>query len=811
MALHDATAPPETTAVPRGREPGCEAARRWQLRSTQFALAAGLALLALAIGLVLSGSHPVVASTNSVPVEKTLGYAGAGSSGCQTGGTLPAGTTAVRLSLGANIGPSVALHVFSGSQLVASGTRAAGWGIAESVTVPVRRVPRTVSGVRLCIRLGPETEPVSVLGGVTREPVSPSKTRVVRRSRIEYLRPSRLSWWALLPWVAERMGLGHAASGTWVVFLELALMLAVAALASYLVLRAVGRTPPRLSTGPAPNENPSPAGGNSGKQARRRRVSGAHERLAAGRGVARIAWAKFLVACRRAPRATWALLVEARRGIPRAAWICALIAFLNAACWSLISPPFQVPDEPSHFAYVQQIAENGSLPTGSNSEWSEEQSVVMRALHHLEVRFFPEHIPISSQAEQQRLEEDLSRPLSRSGEGGAGVAASEPPLYYALETIPYALASGGTILDRLELMRLLSALMGGLTALFGYLFVREALPRARWAWAVGGLGIALAPLLAFESGGVTPDALWFAVAAAIFYCLARAFRRGLTWKLAVGIGALLATASFTKLNFIGIVPGIVIGLLVLTLRDVRRTRPGLFAEALRGPRASRGAALGAGARAFAVAAAPAAVALAIGAAPAVLYILVNLARGHSTLGAASQGLHLTGGEFSYIWQFYLPKLPGMATKFPGISPLHVLWFDRSVGLYGWLDTQFANWVYDIALIPAALLAALAIRALFVARSSLRRRLGELATYALMGVGLLALTGAASYTNYPTQAGRFSEPRYLLPLIALFGAWLALSARGGGRRLGAAVGALIVVLVLGWDVFSQLQMIARYYG
>ena len=65
---------------------------------------------------------------------------------------------------------------------------------------------------------------------------------------------------------------------------------------------------------------------------------------------------------------------------------------------------------------------------------------------------------------------------SRTDSGAAGVATSEPPLYYALETVPYTLAGGGTVLDRLALMRLLSALMGGLTALFVYLFLREALP-----------------------------------------------------------------------------------------------------------------------------------------------------------------------------------------------------------------------------------------------------------------------------------------------------------------------------------------------
>ena len=65
-------------------------------------------------------------------------------------------------------------------------------------------------------------------------------------------------------------------------------------------------------------------------------------------------------------------LRETLRRIPRAALLCALIACLNAACWSIITPPFQVPDEPAHFAYVQQLAQNERLPTAGESYSAEE-------------------------------------------------------------------------------------------------------------------------------------------------------------------------------------------------------------------------------------------------------------------------------------------------------------------------------------------------------------------------------------------------------------------------------------------------------
>jgi hypothetical protein len=55
------------------------------------------------------------------------------------------------------------------------------------------------------------------------------------------------------------------------------------------------------------------------------------------------------------------------------------------------------------------------------------------------------------------------------------------------------------------------------------------------------------------------------------------------------------------------------------------------------------------------------------------------------------------------------------------------------------------------------------------------------------------------------------PRYLLPTLALVAAALVLSARGGGRRFGPVAGVLIVVLFFAHNLFSQLQVISRFYG
>jgi hypothetical protein len=482
-------------------------------------------------------------------------------------------------------------------------------------------------------------------------------------------------------------------------------------------------------------------------------------------------------------------LLGSLRRIPAAAWICALVAVVNAACWSVISPPFQLPDEPSHFAYAQHLAETGHLPSSSGGEFPPAEEVALAYLLQRQVRFSQENHTIASRAEQQRLESALSIPLSRSEPGDAGLSASEPPLYYALETIPYALGSGGTLLDRLALMRLLSVLFGGLTALFAFLFLRETLPGERWAWTVGGLGVALTPVLGMMSGAVNPDALLFTVSSSLFYCLARAFRGGLTRRLAIAIGATIAIGCMTKLIFLGLVPGAVVALLALAIREAR----------VSGRIAYR----------------PLALALAIAAAPVCLYLIDDALSGRLTLKVLSAGLGFAGGEHrsidgavAYIWQLYLPRLPGMTPTFHGISGTWI-WFEQVVGKYGWLDTTFAAWVVKAALIPAGLLAVLFVRGLASNRRALRARRVEISVYALMAIGILAIVGIDEYVN--RVPNEYMQLRYVMPLIALGGVGLALAARGAGRRWGPVAGTFIVMLVLAHDLFSQLLVISRYYG
>lgn len=482
------------------------------------------------------------------------------------------------------------------------------------------------------------------------------------------------------------------------------------------------------------------------------------------------------------------------RRVPLAAWICAMIAVLNATAWSVITPPFQGRDEVDHFAYVATLVETGKQPrrTQGGFSYSSQEYTVLNGLHYGEVRFTPYQRSLSSDGQQATLEKDASAKLSLSNSPTANGASTEPPLFYAIQSVPYALG-GGDILVKLQLMRLLDALLGGITALLVFFFVRETVPSARWAATAAAICVALSPMFAFTTGSLNPDALIYPLSAAVFLLLARAFHRPLTIPMAITLGAVLAASLLTYFSLTGVVFGAIVGLLILAARDARWR--GMGRSALKAP----------------------AIAIAIGVSPGVIYGLSNLAKGHPLLGSLTGTGHSLGhssllSELSYIWQLFLPRLPGMTHYFEGISTWREIWFDRSVGFYGWMDTMFPSWVQNLAFVLAIATALLCGAELLRHRTEIRARLPELASYAAIAVGVLVMLGVASYgSDVVEHELAYGEPRYLLPLLPLFAAAIALAIRGAGRRWVPIAGAAMIVLFLGHDLFSQLQVIARYYG
>ncbi len=392
-----------------------------------------------------------------------------------------------------------------------------------------------------------------------------------------------------------------------------------------------------------------------------------------------------------------------RRALPRlpaAAWMCALIALLNAFAWSLIVPPFEGKDEVDHFAYVAQIAEAGTLPSGSSTddEYSPEESLVMEGIDYYGVRFVPHSPAIATAAEQRTLIADVNAGRSRIGTGTAGIATSEPPLYYALQTIPYALASPN-MLAQLQLMRLVGALFAASTALFTFLFLREALPRVAWAATVGA-PVRGAPAAARVHVRERQPGIDAVCGGGRHLLLPRArLRRGLCRRLALALGLLIAIGLLTKLNFVGLALGVYWS---GGARAARRAHAGR-------PR-DRTPALAAG----------------VGLAPVALYALRNLLSGdpdvrHRLRASPGTCAARSGASSATCGSSTCRACPACPTTSRGWRRSRTSGSTaRSASTAGWTRRSRA-WVDNVALVAAAIVALLCARELDQRRHAIGAR------------------------------------------------------------------------------------------
>ena len=168
------------------------------------------------------------------------------------------------------------------------------------------------------------------------------------------------------------------------------------------------------------------------------------------------------------------------------------------------------------------------------------------------------------------------------------------------------------------------------------------------------------------------------------------------------------------------------------------------------------------------------------------------------------------GLLSYTWQFYLPRLPFMQDQFT-YYPLWETWFKGFIARFGWLDYGFPGYSYWVALGVVGGVLALAGAALRRSRAALRSRWPELVSYLAMMAGLLVLIAIAGYRGRIDNGFVFEQARYLLPLLPLYAAIVALAVRGAGRRWAPVAAGVLVVAALGHDLFAQLVTIARYYA
>lgn len=482
------------------------------------------------------------------------------------------------------------------------------------------------------------------------------------------------------------------------------------------------------------------------------------------------------------------------RAIPKSVAGCAGAAAALGLAWALLTPPFQVPDETSHVAYVNYLSQTGKLPVVRPGvpPYSEEERSVLTAIGFDRVIGRPmEKVNLTGQQERQ-LREVERRRFPAPG-GNATTASSNPPLYYLLET-PIALATKqGGLLSQVMAMRLLSvALLVG-SVLFASLFARELLPSSPWTWTAAGLACAFQPTLGFISSGVNPDSLLFCAAAAFFLGVGRMCRHGLSVRRAIAVAGALAVALLTKPIAFALVPvaGVCFAINALKLRH-GWLRP---------------CAIGA-----ATVVAPVALVAIVGAAifdhpyfAAVQSVAANSSHAAGPAGSADS----LAKQLSFQLQLFAPRLPFLTDQIPG-KPLVDIWLNGLVGVFGWVDYGFSPQVLRLATRIFVALIVLMFVALFKARNILTSS-WRLTVCCLLGLAsVAALVGTVDYQAYISGTPRFEQARYLLPLLALYGGLFALAFKSFGNRIGRLVLPFLWMLVVIHTLSALSLTASRYY-
>jgi hypothetical protein len=144
------------------------------------------------------------------------------------------------------------------------------------------------------------------------------------------------------------------------------------------------------------------------------------------------------------------------------------------ALYAILTPPWQAPDEPAHYNYVAQVAEEGCCPVIASGDWD------AAYLEQLKAEQFPDDADLSAIEYEDH----------------------QPPLFY-LAVLPGYLAEDGALLA----LRLASLAIGVGVVIAAYLAGRQVFPRQRTLALAAAAFVAFLPQHVAMMASVNNDSL----------------------------------------------------------------------------------------------------------------------------------------------------------------------------------------------------------------------------------------------------------------------------------------------------------------
>jgi hypothetical protein len=479
---------------------------------------------------------------------------------------------------------------------------------------------------------------------------------------------------------------------------------------------------------------------------------------------------------------------SAWRRVPRSLAILLAIALVEGVAWCIVLPPLQGPDEISHFAYAQTIAETGSIPWRSTEPanpghaYSTEVGVASLCSGMTGLAQNPTARAPASVVDERVCFADLNRlPRGARSDGGFTSADKNPPLYYLYEAVPYLAFRHSTFFTRSFVMRLANLPWLLAVVIFTWLLAGElllGLPRGPALRALATAAVVLNPQLTMMTATINPDLLLAALWTAGLWLSVSVVRHGLTRARVAWLVAVCALAVLTQGRGL---PLILPAALAIAVAAWQARRPTGYA-------------------------AIASVAAAVLAVLAGAYGLLRYAvRDDVTLSRAE-------GFLSYLWQFYLPKLGFMELTPRPDYGLRQVFIDRFLGTFAQLELTFSPATLDFLSRAAEVTAVAAIVGLVVHRRRLARVPWVVAVVTVGALGCLMMLHAVAYSSLLTVGGDpIITGRYMLPLLSLYGVGIAVALSWLPRALSAALTGATVAGLAVLQLGALAIVLERFYA
>lgn len=479
-----------------------------------------------------------------------------------------------------------------------------------------------------------------------------------------------------------------------------------------------------------------------------------------------------------------------RRVPPQLAALLGVAAILGVA-WSVLLPGFQTPDANSHFAYLQSLTERGELPGDADRRFmSTEQNQGADTLNADQTAARLVTKPEWSAAADERWRTEISPNLpadAREDGGGPNPAATNPPLYYLYAAVPYYLGRSSDLFGTELATRLGSVVCFLVTVLGTWLLAGEVFRRDRLLQTAAAGAVTLLPMVAFMSSSIGPDTLMYALWTLTLWLGVKLLRAGPSPRLVAAFVGVAGLAIVTKATSYAVIPAVVVAV-ALAVRHLPRRRVTALA--------------GAGLLALAATVGTWFVAAALLDRPAAAQV--------SATGSQSGALDVRE-LVSYVWQYYLPRLPFMndATSGSWPPPAYDVWVKQGWGAFGWLEVEWPGWLYPVLFVLSTAVVAAAVVALVRRRGALSRPV--LLFLGVAALGLVAGLHWAEYRSASAGSGAINQGRYLFPIVALAGltAAQALTAARPERRRAWMAGGAAALFVLHLTAFGLVAV--RFYA